>query len=138
MAVGPRRKESILGRPPSPFNALQLRRNLKKYNLSDKRQLVRKFLFGENAHKYKTGNHGEPFNEFELDQIIVFFAIANYDNFTPSTFHRSKNPRSESYMAQHQATSNLHPEPGPGDQQDGSSPLDNPDDLDRLFSNLGD
>ena len=127
-----------MGRPPNAWNALSLKRNLRKYNVTDKRQLIRKFLFGDNAHKYKCGSYGEPLNEFELDQVIIFLAIANFDNFTPSTFSKAKPSREDSILSGYSKRSNLDLEPGSGNKQDGGSPMDDPDALDDLFRDLGD
>lgn len=75
-------------RKPHPFTQIGLKRSLRKFSVAEKREIIRKYLFGDNQYRYPTGKKGESFNEFELDQIIVFLSSTHIDNYVPSTFKK--------------------------------------------------
>jgi hypothetical protein len=56
-------------------------------------------LFGKNAHRYPVGKGGEEFNEFELDQILVFIAAMHLDDYVPTTFNRATDRIQKSRVA---------------------------------------
>lgn len=132
-----------MGRPPSLFNRIGARRTIRRYGISDTRNLIRKLLFGKNAVRYPhAGRGGDPLNEFELQEIALFIMQAHIDKFTPATFNPEGGKRtkardnlaaSDPQRAHFDLSGSQF---GPGYAEDGSGGVGGSDELDELLREL--
>lgn len=63
------------------FNPLTARKGIRRLTIRERRDTIRQLLFGKNMSRYPINKDGRAFNEFELNEIIVFLATVLSGNY---------------------------------------------------------